>query len=167
MHAQALAFYRRHLTDLPPLSVVEFGSCDITGSVRSVYPQAELWLGVDRQYGPCVDILADAAVWSTAERYDICVIAEVFEHTPDWREILATAHTVLTDGGLLLVSCATGYRPPHSAVDGGPLRSGEFYANVDPGDMKSTLTEQGWSEVEVTEADGYFGGDDLYVRAIR
>lgn len=167
MHPQALNFYYQHLNPLPPLTVVEFGSCDMNGTVRSVYPQALSWLGVDRQEGPGVDVVADAASWVTADRFDICVIAEVFEHTPFWRDILTTAHLVLNDGGILLASCATGNRPPHSAVDGGALRDGEFYENVDPDDLWLALDKQGWSDGEIIEADGYFGGDDLYIRAIR
>lgn len=167
MHTQALDFYQRHLGHLEPLSVVELGSCNMFGTVRSVYPQASSWLGIDLQDGPGVDVIADAATWTTDERFGVCVIAEVFEHTPDWRLILATAHAVLTDGGFLFATCATGSRPPHSAVDGGPLRDGEYYGNVDPDDMWLVLDKQGWSDGEVIEADGHFGGDDLYVRAVK
>lgn len=167
MHAQALDFYRRNLVHLEPLDVIEFGSCDMNGSVRSVYPQALSWLGVDRQPGVGVDIVADAATWTTDQRFGLCVCAEVFEHTPAWRDILITAYTVLVPCGLLLASCATGNRPPHSAVDGGALRPGEFYENVDPDNLWTVMDTQGWTEGEVIEADGYFGGDDLYVRAVK
>lgn len=167
MHAQAFEFYRAQLADLAPLSVVEFGACNMNGSVRDAYPQASSWLGVDVQEGPGVDVVADAATWMTSERFAVCVCAEIFEHTPDWRAILETAFSVLAPGGLLVASCATGRRPPHSAVDGGPLRPGEYYANVDPDEMCAALDKQGWSEGSVIEADGYFGADDLYVRAVK
>lgn len=167
MHPQALEFYRRNLQHLPALRVVEFGACDMNGSVRQVYPQAASWLGVDRQPGPGVDVIADAATWTTPTLYDVCVCAEVFEHTPFWREIISTARLALVDGGLFVASCATGRRPAHSAVDGGPIRDGEYYENVDPDDLWLELDRQGWSDGEVIEADGVFGGDDLYVRAVR
>ena len=165
MHDQALAFYRSHLAGLPPLKVVEFGSCDINGSVRSVYPQAASWLGVDVQPGRGVDLVADAATWVTRTRYDIVICAEAFEHTASWPEIIGTARAVLKAGGLFLASCATGNRPAHSATDGGPLRPGEHYANVDPDLLKSGLTK--WTEYDVIEADGHYGGDDLYLRAVK
>lgn len=165
MHPQALAFYQAHLTGLPPLEVVEFGSCDMNGSVRSVYPQAASWLGIDVQPGPGVDLVDDAATWHTNVRYDIVICAEAFEHTPTWPQIIGTARAVLRPGGLFLASCATGNRPAHSAVDGGPLRAGEFYQNVDPDLLRSCLTR--WSEFDVIEADGHYGGDDLYLRAVK
>lgn len=166
MHPQALAFYRSSLSALPPMSVVEFGSCDMNGSVRDAYT-ASSWLGLDVQAGPGVDLVVDVASWVTDERFDICICAEVFEHTPVWRAILDTAFSVLRPGGLFVASCATGRRPPHSAVDGGPLRPGEYYANVDPDDMWSALAKQGWADGSVVQADGHFGGDDLYVKATK
>lgn len=167
MHPQALAFYQQNLGHLAPLTVVEFGACDMNGTVRSVYPQASSWVGVDCQAGPGVDVVADAATWVTDQRFDVCVIAEVFEHTPRWADVLRSGRDVLHPGGLLVASCATGNRPAHSAVDGGPIRDGEFYENVPAEQVRAELTRQGWAEGEVIEADGVFGGDDLYVRAIR
>ena len=162
MHTQALEFYRQQLSRLDPLRVVEFGSLDVNGSVRSVYCQAESWWGVDVVYGPGVNEVADAAHWDTIHRFDVAVCAEVFEHTEDWRDILATAHNVLVPGGLLVASCATEDRPAHS-VSGGDLKDGEYYKNVSRSEMVTALKT--WTEHTVTVADGHFGNDDLYVTA--
>ena len=166
MHPQALAFYEESLASLPPLKVVEFGSCQMFGSIRSVYPQAISWLGLDIQDGPGVDIIQDAATWTTDERFDLVICAEVFEHTPDWRGILANAYSVLDEPGRLVASCATNERPPHSALDGGPLRDGEFYRNVPEDEMVEALNEIGFTSV-VRTADGHFGNDDLYIIATK
>jgi len=165
MHRQALNFFHDHLEHLPPLDVVEFGSCDMNGSVRIAYPQAKSWHGIDVQAGPNVDEIADCADWTAPKPVDVILCAEVFEHTPRWREIIANAHANLKPGGLFLASCATGRRPPHSAVDGGHLRPGEFYENVSA--MAMSECRWGWSYFNVTPADGYFGGDDLYLKAMR
>jgi SAM-dependent methyltransferase len=167
MHLQALAFYAYHLQNTPPLDVLEFGSCDMNGSVRSVCPQAASWFGVDMQPGKGVDLVADAGTFDAGRTFDIVICAEAFEHTPDWRLLIDNAHRHLNPGGMFLASCATGRRPPHSAVDGGPLRPDEFYANVSHGDMACHLNGMGWDESKVWTADGHFGGDDLYVWAIR
>ena len=167
MHPQALRFYADMLANLEPRTVVEFGSCNMNGSVRDVYPQAESWWGIDTQPGPGVDELADAATWQTDRTFGLVICAEVFEHSPDWAAIIDTAHRVLEPGGLFLASCATGNRPPHSAVDGGPLRDGEFYANVDPDEMWAVLDKHAWTDGQLIEADGHFGGDDLYIRAVK
>lgn len=165
MHAAARSFFRRHLADLPPLRVVEFGSLNINGSIRDVYPQARSWLGVDIQPGDSVDVVADAATWQTRDTFDVCVSGSVFEHTPAWADIITNAQRVLEVGGLFLASCARDAHPAHSAVDGGRLRDGEFYANV--GAVEMTAALHGWSDVSVVEADGYYGNDDLYVRAVK
>ena len=146
------------------MRVVEFGACDINGSVRSVYPQAESWLGIDRNPGRGVDVVADVTTWRTKTKFDVCVCAEVFEHSPEWETIIETARKVLKPGGLFLASCATGARPPHS-VSGGPLEDGEHYQNISKADMVKALW--GWPEHDVKVADGFYGRDDLYVRAVR
>lgn len=166
MHTAALTFYEGALSSLPPLNVVEFGACNINGSVRSVCSQATSWLGLDIQAGPGVDLVQDAATWETGERFDLVICAEVFEHTPDWRLILAKAYEVLVVGGLLVASCATNDRPPHSAFDGGPLREGEFYRNVPEDEMSEALDQIGFTSI-VRVADGHFGNDDLYITAVR
>ena len=166
MHPQALAFYEENLAPLPPMKVVEFGSCQMFGSIRSVYPQAASWLGLDIQAGPGVDLIQDAATWETDERFDLVICAEVFEHTPDWRAILGKAYEVLNESGRLVASCATNDRPPHSAFDGGPLRSGEFYRNVPEEEMRESLNWVGFTST-VRVADGHFGNDDLYIVATK
>ena len=121
MHPSALAFYERTLAHLPALDVLEFGACNINGSVRDVYT-AKSWVGLDAVEGNGVDIVADAATWADDSRYDIVICAEVFEHTPDWRQIIDNAYRHLVPGGMFVASCATANRPAHSAVDGGLLR---------------------------------------------
>ncbi len=66
---------------------------------------------------------------------------------------------------MLLATCASRQRPPHSALDGGPLRRGEWYQNVSPIEMDRALAH--WAERDVIAADGVFGDDDLYCWAVR
>jgi SAM-dependent methyltransferase len=166
MHAQALAFYLSHLADMEPLDVLEFGSCNLNGSVRDIY-QARSWHGIDVAEGAGVDEVADAATWSSDRRFDIVICAEVFEHTPDWREIIDNARRHLVSGGMFLATCATACRPAHSAVDGGALRDGEHYANVELDELCDHMDRSGWSDYLAGVTDGYFGNDDLQVVAFR
>jgi ubiquinone/menaquinone biosynthesis C-methylase UbiE len=62
---------------------------------------------------------------------DTVVCCETLEHTPDAEAICRNAHRMLMTGGVFLVTAAGDGRGEHSAVDGGPLRDGEFYRNVD------------------------------------
>jgi hypothetical protein len=51
---------------------------------------------------------------------------------------------MLAPGGRLVVTAAAPPRAPHSAVDGGPLRPGEHYRNVDPDALGAWLRGVGF-----------------------
>jgi hypothetical protein len=115
-----------------PRRVLEFGSLDINGSARSIFPEVddEDWFGIDLQDGPRVDEIADAATFRVAMPADLVVCCEVLEHTPQVEAVVLNAHANLTHAGYFLMTCAGTGRKPHSAVDGGALRPGEHYENV-------------------------------------
>lgn len=149
MHTEAYQWLAAH-ADAGKVAVLDIGGRDINGTPRPLYPAADPYVVLDIADGPGVDIVADAATWKPDRAYDVVVCAEVFEHTPDWRKIIATARRALRPGGLLVATMAGPGRQPHSAVDGGPLRPGEYYANVDPGDLRRSLAR--WRDVSVDVA---------------
>lgn len=111
--------------------ILEFGSLDINGSVRSVLQHMSLeYVGVDVQSGPGVDVTGNAATFDSPARFDVIVCAEVFEHTPAWREIIVNSHRLLRDGGIFIATMAGEGRAPHSAIDENPIRDWEYYDNV-------------------------------------
>lgn len=121
--------------------VLEFGSLDINGSVRPIFmPSCVSYVGVDLQEGPGVDIVASAHDFSTAERFDVVVACEVFEHTPLWREIITNSHSLLREGGLFVATMAGEGRPPHSAIDENPIRDWEYYDNVGAWELNRHLS---------------------------
>jgi SAM-dependent methyltransferase len=97
-----------------------------------------------------VDVVADAATWVPDREYDLVVCTEVFEHAERWRDICATAWRAAKPGGRLILTMAGPGRAGHSAVDGGPLRDGEYYRNVDPFDLSDVLTKA-WEGVVVDQ----------------
>ena len=167
MHDSAFNFYKKELNDLEPKKVLEFGSYNINGSVRDAYPQALSWWGIDIAEGSGVDEVADATTWKSLEKFDIVICAEAFEHSAHWDTIIQNAFDHLDDGGLFLASCASRDRPPHSAFDGGQLHDDEYYQNISPEDMESILSSMSWKSFEVIQADGYYGNDDLYIKAFK
>jgi SAM-dependent methyltransferase len=167
MHDAAFAFYKSVLKDLPPFDVLEFGSYNINGSVRDAYPQAKSWWGIDIAEGNGVDEVADATIWKSDKRFDIVICAEAFEHTVEWRKIVKNAFEHLKEDGWFIASCASRDRPAHSAFDGGALREGEYYHNVSKEEMVDCLLLNEFVDFEVIEADGYFGNDDLYIKAVK
>lgn len=170
MHAEARRFVERQVRGRRFKRVLEFGSLDINGSVRDLV-EADLYHGIDLVAGKGVDEVADATSYRSEEPYDLVICCEVLEHLKDKAGILHSAATCLRKrgccekpGGELVITCATWGREPHSAVDGGALREGEWYENVNPAMLKLGLTYQGFEPQEM-KVD--FDRGDFYVSAVR
>lgn len=131
------------------LNVLEFGSLDINGSIRSIFDgHSQLYLGVDIAPGPGVDIVHDAKSFFYPEKFDVVVACEVFEHTPDWREIITNSFNLLNDGGIFIATMAGEGRHPHSAIDESPIRDWEYYDNVGAWELNRHLRSL-FSDVQV------------------
>lgn len=151
MHAEAFEWVRRH-ANTDAVTVLEIGGRDINGSPRALFPNATVYRVLDIADGPNVDIVADAATWTPDDEYDVVVCTEVFEHTPHWRDICATAYKACRPGGKFIATMAGPGRPAHSAVDGGwSLYPGEHYANVHPEELRQALEACGWRDVVVDQ----------------
>lgn len=132
MHDAAYEWGREHVDRFYP-RVLEFGARNVNGSLRSLF-SADHYHGVDIAPGEGVAEVADAADWRLRpgeEGFDLVVCTEVLEHAPRWRKIVGSCYGVAKkEGGEVLITCATDPREPHSAVDGGAVREGEYYGNV-------------------------------------
>jgi SAM-dependent methyltransferase len=147
MHLEAASFVALTAHHYGPFtSVLELGGRNVNGSIRPFFPDAD-YVSVDIAPGPEVDIVCDATTFRPMERFAAVVCCEVLEHVENPDGFVATAWGSLHPGGLFIVTAACPPRGPHSAVDGGPLRSGEFYRNVDPDLMVAWLT--GWKDAEI------------------
>lgn len=164
MHASALAFLKASARSLPaPTLVVDLGGLNINGSPRSLFPTSR-YIAVDLVMGVGVDVVADAAQYTPAEPPDLVLCCEVLEHAPEADKIVTNALRILPAGGTLLITCASPLRAPHSAVDGGRLRPGEFYRGVSDMLLLRWLTTSGvrLSAVQVERNDA---AGDLYATA--
>jgi hypothetical protein len=147
MHEGAYKFIARSARTLGfRQSVIELGSRHVPGAwpysgpVRPLF-MARSYLGVDVREGPNVDVVANAAVWRPDNPVDTVICAETLEHTDEAAGICHTAWEMLADDGAFVVTTAGVGRAPHSAVDGGPLRDGEFYRNVTEDDLRGWLSD--------------------------
>lgn len=165
MHTEAYNFVKEFAGDKIFEFVVEFGSFDINGAIHHLLDK-DFYCGIDLQDGPGVDIVADAAEWDWQEDMviapDCVVCCEVLEHAKNWREIVQNAYKNLRPQSWFVVTCATDPRAPHSALDGGPLRPGEYYGNVDELQLEYRLQTAGF---EIIEMQTHYGRGDLYVLA--
>lgn len=151
MHPAASEWVRRWAPS-GGLDVLDIGGRDVNGTVRDVFDPECRWEVVDLLDGPNVTWVGDVLDFCPGKLYGVVLYLEVAEHTPDWAEHLRVARDCLTDGGVLVFTAAGPDRAPHSAVDGGPIRPGEHYANIDPGALTATLRQLfGWSSVHMTD----------------
>lgn len=157
MHPGAFEFVSRYATN-EAVSVIEIGSRDINGSIRCHFPAAT-WTGIDLSPGPSVDVVGNAADYSPATPVDMVICCEVFEHTPDWRRLVSAAAEWLKPNGKLIITCAGAGRDPHSAVDGGDLKDGEWYRNLSEEELQEAMIDAGL-RLEVTEVNEYW--HDVY-----
>jgi SAM-dependent methyltransferase len=171
MHDSAFSYVRDFFLDLKARHpdrfylVLEFGSRDVNGTIRSIFPDEVYW-GIDLSRGQGVDEVADAATYTFGMgSADIVVCCETLEHTRYVNEIIRNAYRNLVLGGWLVVTCATHPRAPHSAVDGGPLRKGEYYGNVKPEDLKKYAVDVGFNVYKLEVKTLPRHGGDLYMVA--
>jgi SAM-dependent methyltransferase len=144
------------------LRVVEIGSYNINGSVRPLCAGSATYLGVDQRPGPDVDLVCSGDALPEELTTDVVICCEVLEHTKQAQGIVAEAVRILTPGGRLLITCAGPTRQPHSGIDGGTVRDGEYYRNVETHALVSWV-EQAGAVVEAIEVHPNRG--DIYLQA--
>lgn len=145
MH-QAVMDYVAPLGTEDPVKVLDIGGRDLNGTHRSAFPNATKYTVLDLRPGINVDVVADATTWEPDDEYDVVTACEVYEHTPEWPAIVATAYRALRVGGLYIATCAAPGRMPHSGVEATPLLPGEYYGNVSREQMIEVMERVGWAD---------------------
>jgi len=161
VHPEAYDFVRRVAHGRYFNSVIEIGSRNINGSVRSLISTDDYW-GIDLYAGPGVDEVADATEWIADPPVHCVICCEVLEHAPDIDAILHSVSASLVPVGVFIMTCATDPRMPHSTHDGGTPRPDEHYQNVDPAEFQRMAEVH---DLEVTAMEVHQDRGDLYVIA--
>lgn len=142
MHPQAYRWVAAHANELgPPRRVLDLGGALRPGAgdlleVRALFPAAATYLTVDLD--PSADCRADARYCVVSpETWDVVVSTETLEHCPGWWELVYSAALHVRPGGLVLMTCASRDRAPHSAEGKGrPPAPGEHYSGVSAVDLR-------------------------------
>jgi len=154
MHAEALDFLTmvRDQYPIPPGLILEYGGRNINGSARPLFEDAlHPYISIDIADGAGVDVVADALAYDPSEPPVAIICTEVLEHTADAGQICRRALSILQPDGLLVITAAGSGRAPHSAVDGGPLRAGEFFQTLNRQGLETWLTRNDSGEpVDIT-----------------
>lgn len=147
MHPRARAWVAAH-ADRTYADALEVGARNINGGIRDLI-DTDNYYGIDLAAGDGVDEVADVRTFAS-EPFDLVVCCEVLEHDPDPYDLVQ--HCWRLTRGRLIVTAAGPGRAPHSAHDGGGLRDGEHYANID-----ETL----FSTLDVTPTATFVGDGDI------
>jgi SAM-dependent methyltransferase len=127
--------------------VLEIGSLNINGSVRSLFSDC-FYTGIDVVPGPGVDLVTPAHSYACPDGiFDVVISCECFEHDPHWMATLNQAVNVLRTGGLFIFTCASGNRQEHGTRRTTPGDSGssalegwgDYYRNLSPEDIRSAI----------------------------
>lgn len=174
-HVDQLQFFRIARSHFPEFftgtRVLEVGSLDINGSVRSFF-SPEDYVGIDVGEGPGVDLVVPGQQYAAPDgSFDVVVSAECMEHNPAWEATTRNMVRLLRPGGLLLLTCAAPGRPEHGTTRTSPLDSPltvatgqEYYQNLDQHDFEST------GALTTLRPRSYWmnwGHRDLYIAALK
>lgn len=157
MHGSVLQWVKRQGSRETSGAVLELGSLDVNGSVRVLFPSAQLYVGIDCQQGRGVDVRA----WASSlpfpdESFDLVVTTEMLEHDLVFWCSLWEARRVMRPGATLLVTCRGLGFPKHDYP--------EDYYRFTPAGLARLLWAMEFSEV-LTQADPQYPG--VFARAVK
>lgn len=110
MHPEALTharlFFETYLADHPAPTIVEIGSQDVNGSMRSVAPARGRYVGVDFVAGKGVDVVLDDpyALPFDDDFADAVVTTSCFEHCPFFWKTFVETLRIAKPGGLVYLN---------------------------------------------------------------
>lgn len=131
----------------PRAPVLEVGSLDVNGSVRSLFPQP--YLGLDMQTGPGVDVVSNILSMETQGGFNTVVCCETLEHiTRPW-DALACMRAALDPGGLFIGTTVFAF-PVHDYPSD--------YWRFTPEGLRYLLESVGFHHIRIdTEGEGPVG----------
>ena len=137
-HYQQLKFIKEVSQEYPEFfqnkSVLEIGSWDTNGSIRSFFSNCE-YIGVDIAEGPGVDVVCKGQnLQYEPATFDVVVSCECFEHNPYWKETFTNMLRMLKPGGMCLITSATLGRKEHGTKRTNPTAS-LTALNIDDGEV--------------------------------
>ena len=154
-HHQQFEFIAAVKAEMPAFfhgqRVLEVGSLDINGSIRSAFRACD-YTGADLSPGPGVDLACPGQMLAFPSRhFDVSLSCECFEHNPFWVETWANMLRMTRPGGLVLMSCATTGRREHgttrSSPDSSPFivaQGWNYYRNLSAADFHSHFELRRW-----------------------
>ena len=118
--------------------ILEIGSLDVNGSLRTFAPQASEYIGVDMTSGKGVDIVINPndPLPFTDQSFDFIIASSVFEHDPTFWMTFLDVGRLLCKGGFFYLNV-----PSNGAVHRYPTDNWRFYPDSGPALEKWALSQ--------------------------
>lgn len=146
----------------PHPRVLEIGSYDVNGSVRSNFQNAKEYVGVDLIAGPSVDVVSKGHLYQSPIKFDVVLSVESFEHNSDWAETFRNMVELADENGIVLFTCATTGRLEHGTYRTDPYSSpgtaseeSSYYRNLSKYDF-----------IDEFSFNHYFVSSNFYINSI-
>jgi SAM-dependent methyltransferase len=165
-HIEANTFIGTFISATQPFyphpRVLEIGSYDVNGSVRSNFKNAKEYIGVDLISGPSVDVISKGHLYRNPIKFDIVLSVESFEHNCDWIDTFRNMVQLADKNGMVLFTCAAKGRLEHGTYRTDPHSSpgtaseeNSYYRNLGKDDF-----------LQIFNFNDYFVSYDFYINYI-
>ena len=150
-HTAQLAFVSILVNSFPThfsnSNVLEIGSLDINGSVRSLFHNCN-YTGLDVAAGRGVDVICQGQQYNAPDgSFDVVISCEAMEHNPHWVGTFQNMIRLCRPGGLVIMTCATVGRPEHGTTRKEPKSSPltvalkwNYYKNLKARDFRQVVS---------------------------
>lgn len=104
--------------DVEGKRVIEIGSYDVNGSIRSIVEalNPKEYVGVDLKQGPSVDLVCSAEEllnYFQEDSFDLVISTEMIEHVMDWRKVISNIEKICKPEGIILLTTRSYGFPYH------------------------------------------------------
>ena len=146
--------------------ILEIGSQNINGSVRSFFPNAQSYLGIDLCISTDVDWTVPGELIELPDGWaEVAISTECFEHCKNWEKVMINMIRITEMNGMILITCASTGRATHGTIDSdvesSPFTS-DYYKNLSINDINKMQLDHYFSrygfEINNKSKDLYFWG---------
>ena len=137
------------------VSVLDCGSLDINGSNRRFFADS-VYTGIDIVDGRNVEVVTRVHDFKPNKLFDVVISTEMLEHDEYCMKSLAKMFSLLSPGGLLIITAAAWARKEHGTIDHSPKDSpatNDYYKHIDIYTFASSLPMHGFSTWQLTSND--------------
>ena len=118
------------------ISILEIGSYNVNGTIKSIFTNSKKFIGVDVVNGPCVDVVYDGLNLNILDNFDLSISCECFEHNPYYLENFMKMIELTKNDGVVIFTCASIFRNEHGTTrttlsdSPGSMMKWDYYKNL-------------------------------------